>query len=381
MNRNFPAGWDAEEYGAGEHPLSEPEAAAVARFILDHPNIAGMNSYHTHGGIILRPSMTQPDASMSPKDLALYTALGKVGTELTGYPTISIYEEFTPDKSKPRRGGLMDWTYEKMGIPSFATEVWDIETAAGVEKTAYYNLHPRTEEAQLKVFQLGARAPGRARLPPLAPFQHPQLGEVEMGGMNYIWTYRNPPPALLEEVCRANVAFNLKHAAAAPRVRVDDVTVEALGGDLYQVRAVVANHGYLPTNLSDVAIQRQVAKPVAVELELEGAELVMNPRRGRPRSPGRPQRAHVPVVALGADLVADDQGGRVAGAGARRGGCAGRRRGPQRTRRPARAGGVPLGALRPAPVRAPRRRVGPHAAAVRRRGRNARAACPRGGCG
>jgi murein tripeptide amidase MpaA len=279
MNRNFPAGWDAEEYGAGEHPLSEPEAAAVARFILDHPNIAGMNSYHTHGGIILRPSMTQPDAGMSPKDLALYTALGKVGTELTGYPTISIYEEFTPDKSKPRRGGLMDWTYEKMGIPSFATEVWDVETAAGVEKTAYYNLHPRTEEAQLKVFQWVLEHLGERGFRPWRPFRHPQLGDVEVGGMNYIWTYRNPPPALLEDLCRANVAFNLKHAAAAPRVRVDEVSIEALGGDLHKVRAVVANHGYLPTNLSDVAIQRQVAKPVAVELQLEGAELVMNPRR------------------------------------------------------------------------------------------------------
>ncbi len=279
MNRNFPAGWDAEEYGAGEHPLSEPEAAAVARFILDHPNIAGMNSYHTHGGIILRPSMTQSDATMSPKDLALYTALGQVGTELTGYPTISIYEEFTPDKSKPRRGGLMDWTYEKMGIPSFATEVWDLETAAGVEKTAYYNLHPRTEEAQVKVFRWVLEHLGEHGVRPWKAFQHPQLGEVEVGGMAYIWTYRNPPPAMLEKVCRDNVAFNLKHAAAAPRVRVDDVAVEALGGDLYKVRAVVANHGYLPTNLSDVAIQRQVAKPVAVELQLEGAELVMNPRR------------------------------------------------------------------------------------------------------
>ena len=233
MNRNFPAGWDAEEYGAGEHPLSEPEAAAVARFILDHPNIAGMNSYHTHGGIILRPSMTQSDASMSPKDLALYTALGKVGTELTGYPTISIYEEFTPDKSTPRRGGLMDWTYEKMGIPSFGTEVWDVETAAGVEKTAYYNLHPRTEEAQLQVVRWVLEHLGEHGFRPWRTFLHPQLGEVEVGGMNYIWTYRNPPPALLEEVCRTNVAFNLKHAAAAPRVRVDDVSVVSLGGGLY----------------------------------------------------------------------------------------------------------------------------------------------------
>ena len=277
MNRNFPAGWDAEEYGAGELPLSEPEAAAVARFILDHPNIAGMNSYHTHGGIILRPSMTQPDAAMSPKDLALYTALGKVGTELTGYPAISIYEEFTPDKSKPRRGGLMDWTYEKMGIPSFATEVWDVETAAGVEKTAYYNLHPRTEEAQQRVFQWVLEHLGERGFRPWRPFDHPQLGPVEIGGMVYIWTYRNPPPAMLEKVCRDNVAFNLRHAAAAPRVRVERADAEHLGADLWRVRAVVANHGYLPTNLSDVAIQRQVAKPATVTLELEGAELVMNP--------------------------------------------------------------------------------------------------------
>ena len=278
MNRNFPAGWDAEEYGAGEHPLSEPEAAAVARFILDHPNIAGMNSYHTHGGIILRPSMTQSDASMSPKDLALYTALGKVGTALTGYPTISIYEEFTPDKSKPRRGGLMDWTYEKMGIPSFATEVWDVETAAGVEKTAYYNLHPRTEEAQLKVFRWVLDHLGERGVRPWRAFDHPQLGPLEIGGMVYIWTYRNPPPALLEGICRDNVAFNLKHAAAAPRVRVDEATAEHLGADLYRVRATVANHGYLPTNLSDVAVARGVARPVTATLELDGAELVMNPR-------------------------------------------------------------------------------------------------------
>jgi murein tripeptide amidase MpaA len=277
MNRNFPANWDADEYGAGEHPLSEPEAAAVARFILDHPNIAGMNSYHTHGGIILRPSMTLPDSAMSAKDLALYTALGAVGTRLTGYPTISIYEEFTPDKSKPRRGGLMDWTYEKMGIPSFATEVWDIETAAGVEKTAYYNLHPRTEEAQAKVLAWVLEHLGERGFRPWRAVDHPQHGPVEVGGMVYIWTYRNPPAQLLEEVCRRNVDFNLEHAAAAPRVHLDAVGAEALGAGLYRVHATVANHGYLPTNLTDVAIQRRVAKSVHLTLELSGAELVMNP--------------------------------------------------------------------------------------------------------
>ena len=45
---------------------------------------------------------------MSPRDLALYKDLGAVGQRLTGYPTISTFEEFTPDKSKPRYGSLKD---------------------------------------------------------------------------------------------------------------------------------------------------------------------------------------------------------------------------------------------------------------------------------
>jgi hypothetical protein len=277
MNRNFPTNWSPQEYGAGTYPLSEPEAAGVAKFILDHPNICGMCAYHTHGGIILRPSMTQSDAEMSPRDINLYKEIGKVGTEITGYPTISIYEEFTTDKSKPRRGGLMDWTYGEMGIINFGTEVWDIETAAGVEKVSYLNLYPGNEAIEHKLYDWVKANVGEKGWRPWKKFEHPQLGSVELGGMVNIWTYRNPPEKLLEEVCRTNALFNLRHAAAAPQVVVDDVTVTALGDGLYKVRAVVGNHGYLPTNLSDVAIQNGASKPVKVTLTVEGGELLMNP--------------------------------------------------------------------------------------------------------
>jgi hypothetical protein len=80
---------------------------------------------------------------------------------------------------------------------------------------------------------------------------------------------------LLEKVCHDNTLFNLRHAAAAPRVIVDSVTVATLGNDLHKVTAIVANHGYLPTNLSDVAVKNKVAKTVTVTIE--GAEVVINP--------------------------------------------------------------------------------------------------------
>jgi hypothetical protein len=93
-----------------------------------------------------------------------------------------------------------------------------------------------------------------------------------------IWSYRNPPEALLENVCRQNVLFNLRHAAAAPRLLIDNVAITKLEGSLYKVHAVVSNHGYLPTNLSDVAIENQVAKPVRLAISVEGGELMMNPQ-------------------------------------------------------------------------------------------------------
>ncbi|MEY8117820.1 M14 family metallopeptidase [Falsihalocynthiibacter sp. BN13B15] len=275
MNRNFPTNWSPQEYGAGLYPLSEPEAKGMADVILEHPNICGMCAYHTHGGIILRPSMTRPDSAMGTRDLTLYEQIGAMGTALTDYPTVSIYEDFTPDKTKPRRGGLMDWTYEEMGIISFGIELWDLERTAGIDKAGYSNRYARSEETLETVHDWVIENVGDTGFRPWKSFDHPQLGSVEIGGMVNIWAYRNPPGALLEDMCRKNVLFNLAHAAAAPQLSIDALEVVNLSGDIWKVRAVVANHGYLPTNLSDVALDNLVAKPVTVTLE--GAEIVVNP--------------------------------------------------------------------------------------------------------
>ena len=204
----------------------------------------------------------------------------------------------------------MDWTYEQMGIVSFGTEVWDLERAAGVEKTAYYNLHPRDEATQAKIFAWVLEHVGEKGFRPWSPVDHPQLGPVEVGGMVYIWTYRNPPPALLEDVCRRNVAFCLRHAAAAPRIRIDELTAEPLGAGLFRVRAVVSNHGYLPTNLTDVALEAGFAKSVSAELTGDGNGR-HGPRQGGPGTSCRPQRASLPLVPLGTGLDPDRAAGGV----------------------------------------------------------------------
>ena len=63
---------------------------------------------------------------------------------------------------------------------------------------------------------------------PWTPFEHPQLGPVEIGGWKRMFTFRNPPPArYLEEMARSNCRFTLRHAACAPRLRLRNCTANA----------------------------------------------------------------------------------------------------------------------------------------------------------
>lgn len=288
MNRNYPAGWISGErqYGAGDYALSEPEALATARFILAHPNITGMQCYHTHGGLHLRPSLVAPDSTLPRYDLAVYKAIGAMGTEITGYPTISVYEEFTPDPSEPRTGSLMQWSYDEMGIITFSTELWNPELAAGIEHPAKYQVRGRSTEDEIKLLRYNDEHLGGRGFIDWTPFDHPQLGPVEIGGWTHMFTFRNPPPAswaatetargFMHEMLHTNCLFTLRHAACAPLLSIHAVGVDALAEDLYKLTVVVKNNGFLPTFMTQRALAHHMAGAVTATVELPtSAELLM----------------------------------------------------------------------------------------------------------
>lgn len=277
LNRQFPVNWVPEygEYGAGDLPLNEPEAAAMARFVLDHPNITGAQAYHSHGGIILRPSSYKRDAELPPEDVELFKKLGKVGTDLTGYPVISTYEDFTPNLRKPRHGVFTDWLYEHFGLPALSTELWDVENEVGIDKPQFFSTRPHSEDEQA-AFLAWADEHCPDAFGDWQPFEHPQLGSIEIGGWDPTFIHRNPPPKFIEQVARPNCLFTIRHALASPRVQIRSLTAEHLDAGFYRVRAVVENLGYLPTNLTRRALDTEVAQSVQAILTVDGdTELLM----------------------------------------------------------------------------------------------------------
>jgi murein tripeptide amidase MpaA len=278
LNRQFPTFWAPErgEYGAGDYPLNEPEALAVARFILEHRNIAGALAHHTHGGLILRPSSYRPDAELPPEDVWLFKTLGAVGEALTDYRLASIFEDFTRDKRFARNGGFGDWLYEQLGIPFLATELWDLDLAAGIRRANHFPFGAHSEAHQQALFAwCDEHLAGKGFIDWHA-FDHPQLGRVELGGWDAMGVIRNAPGHLVESVAAPVAEFTLRMGACTPLIRVTEATAEALGAGLFKIRAVVKNLGYLPTHLTELGRTTGEIPEVEVTLVTEKASLIMN---------------------------------------------------------------------------------------------------------
>jgi murein tripeptide amidase MpaA len=271
INRNFPYEWQPEgqQRGAGPYPTSEPEIRAVVDFIARHPNIYGAITYHTYSGAILRPFSDRPDDEFDPHDLTVYKKISDRGTELTGYPGVSVYHGFRYDPKEFITGVFDDWVYDHFGIFGYTVELWDIVGEAGIKDRDFIGWmkdHPESDD--LKILKWNDEQLGGSGYHAWRPLEHPQLGPVEIGGWEVMYTWRNPPHKFLEETCRKNTEFVLAAAATGPRLTVRELSATHLGDDLYRVRLVLSNLGFLPTYGSKQAEKRKAVRPIRVELEL-----------------------------------------------------------------------------------------------------------------
>lgn len=282
LNRNFPSGWrqEYEQLGAGPYPTSEPEVRAVVDFIVGHPNICAGTSFHTFSGVLLRPFGHQPDEKMPAEDLWVYQAVGRKGEELTGYPAISIWHEFQYYPNEYITGAF-DWIYEHLGMFMWTVEIWNPKKEAGIDNKEWihwFRDHP--VEDDLKMLHWSDRELDGKGHVDWRPFDHPQLGRVELGGWNKAKAFNNPPPHRLEAEVARFPQWLLWQALVSPKLEVREVGVDHIGADTWRVRLVVQNSGWLPTYVTKMAVRHRLLRGVLAEIALPvGAGLV----DGKPR--------------------------------------------------------------------------------------------------
>ncbi|MFC3197967.1 M14 family metallopeptidase [Parapedobacter deserti] len=253
-NRDWGWNWQPNyvQGGAYKYPFSLPENRAVADFVLSHRNIAAGQSFHNYGGMILRgPGAEEDEPNFTREDISVYDALGKKGEQLIpGYRYIVTYKDLYSVY-----GGEFDWLHGARGIFALSNELW----------TANYYFNR----------QQGSGGPGEQYdfdqylmfgdgFVDWQPYDHPQYGEIEIGGFKKNYG-RMHPGFLLESDAHRNAAFVIYHAYHTPQLEVADVEILDIGSGLKQVTAVVKNTRIIPTHSAhDIAHKIEVPDVVSL---------------------------------------------------------------------------------------------------------------------
>jgi len=280
-NRNFPYLWRRFPEGSftpsgnGDFPTSEPEVRAIVQGVTDRPNITGYLAYHTYSGVHLRPYSDKADEAFASVDLWTYQEIGRRLTAITGYPNLSVYHGFRYDPKDVITGVADDWAFDHMGVFSWTTEFWNPLAAAGIEgahPVDWFRDHPHDDDLKLLAWA-DEHVPGA--YVEWYPFDHPELGAVELGGWHVAAVFRNPPPHLLEAEVAPHSEAAVFHALISPLLRIRSTDVDRLGEDTWRVQVVAENTGWLPTQVTQKAVERKMVRPVEATITLpDGAALV-----------------------------------------------------------------------------------------------------------
>jgi hypothetical protein len=271
-NRNYPYDWQPTyiQNGALDFPTQLPESRAEVDFLFAHPNIAGVQSYHNNGGMILRGPGAEAVGEYPASDIRAYDELGRNGERmLPFYRYIIIWSGLYTV-----HGGFIDWTNDGMGILSFSNELWNGDQYFTSPELKEQQKDPNSPITGRKgTYYFNDKLEFGAEFNDWKKFNHPQFGEVEIGGSWKRFTSRVPPRFMNEELCHRNMAFTLYQADELPKIQMGETSVEKLAGDIYRVFVDISNSKVTPTILERVAANG-VVRPDLLTLEGTSAEVV-----------------------------------------------------------------------------------------------------------
>ncbi len=271
-NRNFATDWQPNyvQSGAMDYPFELPEAKAVNDFLVAHPNIAGLQTYHNNGGMILRSPGAESSGEYPPSDVRAYDEIGRMGERLLPYYRYLVIWSglYTV------HGGVTDWGNDGLGIISVSNELWN--------EGQYFTSPDLKEQQKDPNSPIAPRVASNFfndylefgdELTEWKEFDHPQFGKIEIGGVMKKTFGRVPPRFMNEELCHRNMAFTLFQADEMPQARMGEAKVEKLGENVYKILLDLVNDKIAPTILAKAAANN-VVRPDLLTIEGKGSEVL-----------------------------------------------------------------------------------------------------------
>lgn len=269
LDNNFPQRWREHAPESGSFPLSEPETRGLADFVLAHSHLALVIVLDDEDNSASPPKgkdrMDRGASELLSDDAQLLKVWSKrlYGDEGKGAG------EAKPRGADDASGSFADWAYFQAGALVLESGLWSPprETKlAGAEDLA------KEAGDEAKELRWQDATYGGAGFVPWQEFTHPDFGAVEIGGWLPL-VRDNPPAGEFEALAARWTGFCDALAADFARLTWERVEVKALGGGVFEARALLVNRGLLAT-MSAAGTVNERPRPVRVTFEVPDGEML-----------------------------------------------------------------------------------------------------------
>jgi len=299
VNRNFASDWQEHTKHAGLFPTDEPEVRGLCEFVLSRKDIQLVVVYgepHNMGGKLesvkddAPASDRIPAAGLRKSDAEYLEELGTLYRKLTDNEAASTSD---------RAGTFQTWCYDHRGLLCVEIAPWaipldtkapekaeqeDPDETTTLDSTddapdAGEKTDAKPSDDALRLKWIDAEGENESwRHLGWTPFEHPELGPVEIGGFAP-FGQTDPPESLRAELAAKELEFLLQLGEKLAQVAIEGATAKPLGGGLLEVEATIENSGFLPL-LTTWGKRTRSTRPALVVLRLpKGAELLAGQRR------------------------------------------------------------------------------------------------------
>ena len=262
QNTDFPWSWPpvGRDQTDRDRPFMEPENVAVADFVLSRPNIGMAYNYHGSGGVLLFGGKKD---TLDAADQQGYDRIGKLALRDLGVPSMHMGPV-----------AFVSWVWYALGIWSMTPEIWAYNQhglPAGGAPPTMASLTP-SESLDAGLLAWSDRELDGSGFVDWYPFEHPQLGTVELGGWNSVETCWKIPPKYLPAEKEKYLRFTLTSAGLLPRLSVESTHAEFVAPTMVELAFDLTNEGWFGTSLSKGAVAQGKIEPI--RLALLDAQLV-----------------------------------------------------------------------------------------------------------
>jgi len=111
------------------------------------------------------------------------------------------------------------------------------------------------------------------------PFEHPQLGTVEIGGWVPYFKIL-PPTTVIKDTTKVQADFVLDLADRLPKVYLETPIVKQLSNGMWEIKVAVINDGWLPSGTA-MAKQNRRARPYVIRLDVPNDSIITGQKVNR----------------------------------------------------------------------------------------------------